>query len=58
MEKLFDADKKRDELFLAFQREQAEANRRHEQLILNMLLQNGCAQQQQYARQSILDAKQ
>ena len=36
---LLDAEKKRDELFYAHQREQAEANRRHEILLAQLLTQ-------------------
>ncbi len=34
---LLDAERKRDELFYAHQREQAEANRRHEMLLAQLL---------------------
>ena len=36
---LLEADPKRDEMFLAYQREQAEANRKHELLMAQVLIQ-------------------
>ena len=38
LQALLEADRKRDEMFLAYQREQAEANRKHELLIAQLLL--------------------
>ena len=39
LQTLLEADRKRDEMFLAYQREQAEANRKHELLMAQFLLQ-------------------
>lgn len=39
LQALLEADRKRDEMFLAYQREQAEANRKHELLMAQLLLQ-------------------
>lgn len=36
---LLEAESKRDEMFLTFQREQAEANRKHDMLMAQMLMQ-------------------
>ena len=38
---LLEADRKRDEMFLAYQREQAEANRKHELLMHSFLCNQG-----------------
>ena len=40
LQALLEADQKRDEMFLAYQREQAEANRKHELLMAQLLLQS------------------
>ena len=36
---LLEAERKRDEMFLTFQREQAEANRKHDMIMAQMLMQ-------------------
>ena len=41
---LLEAERKRDEMFISFQREQAEANRKHELLIAQLLMQSGSNQ--------------
>lgn len=44
LNRILEADRKRDEMFLKFQQEQAEANRRHEQLMMQLVLQNAPSQ--------------
>ena len=38
LNRILEADRKRDEMLLKFQQEQAEANRRHEQLMISQSL--------------------
>ena len=38
---LLDAERKRDEMYIMYQREQAEANRKHELMMLRMLMSTG-----------------
>ena len=44
LNRILEADRKRDEMFLKFQQEQAEANRRHEQLMMQLFVQNAPGQ--------------
>ena len=44
LNRILEADRKRDEMFLKFQQEQAEANRRHEQLMMQLVLQKAPSQ--------------
>ena len=39
LQTLLESDRKRDEMFFAYQREQAEANRKHELMMAQILLQ-------------------
>ena len=41
---MLESERKRDELYLNFQREQAEANRRHELQMAQLLMQSGAGQ--------------
>ena len=43
LDRILEADRKRDEMFLKFQQEQAEANRRHE-LMMQLFVQNAPGQ--------------
>ena len=44
LNRILEADRKRDEMFLKFQQEQAEANRRHERVIMQLVLQKAPSQ--------------
>lgn len=44
LNRILEANRKRDEMFLKFQQEQAEANRRHEKLMMQMVLQKSPSQ--------------
>ena len=44
LNRILEADRKRDEMFLKLQQEQAEANRRHEQLMMQLVLQKAPSQ--------------
>ena len=42
--RILEADRKHDEMFLKFQQEQVEANRQHEQLMMQLVLQEAPSQ--------------
>ena len=44
LNRILEVDRKRDEMFLKFQQEHAEANRRHEQLMMQLVLQKDPSQ--------------